>query len=456
MQAAKETEPQRTTYESQRKMKLYERDNELKQLQEIQEAAEHQAQMVIITGCRRIGKTQLVLQATKGRPAIYFHIARKAEPILCRELAEQASKVLDSLQLPDETADFRSLFKAIMAASKDKSFTLIIDGIQEFATINQGIYADLQSIWARNKERSRLCLLLLGTDSAQTTRLFEGNHAPLHGLVTHHIQLHPYTTTTLKKLLRKASPTYTYEDLLALYTLTGGIPKYIHSLLNAGATTPKAMIQHICQEDSPFLTEGKQLLIEDFGKEYTIYFSILTCIANGIFSRSFIEEYIQKEIGGYLTRLETDFHLIQKQTPLFTKSGSKNVRYAIADNFLRFWFRFIYRNIHLTETQQYRTLRNAILAEFRSYYSQTLYIYHRQLLMEDARYDTIGGWWDQHGDNDIDILALDTKNHQALIADVRRRITSADRQALIRKASTLHEFLEGYQIDYQLLGTDNL
>lgn len=436
-------------------MEFHERDNEMQQMKEIQETALNQAQITVVTGRRRSGRTQFVLNATKGRTTLYFFIARKAESLLCHEFVEEVNATLDN-PLIGEINDFRTLFKSLMAASKEQPFNLIIDEFQEFNTINQNIFTDLQNIWDRNKDRSRLCLFLLGTDSAQTTRIFEGNHAPLAGRVNNHIVLHPYSSATLKGLLAEASPEYTPKDLLALYTFTGGVPKYVHTLLNAGATTAEGIIDFVCRENSPYLSEGKQLLIEDFGKEYTIYFSILTCIANDITSRSYIEEYIQKEIGGYLTRLETDFHLIKKLTPLFSKSGSKNVRYNIVDNFLRFWFRFIYSNVNLVETGRFDALRKIILADFDNYATQCLKIYHNQLLRESERFSCIGGWWDHRGDNDIDLVALDEEGKQALVAEVSRNSADIDLHALAAKAAVLHDALDGYQIEYKSFGLDEM
>jgi len=436
-------------------MEFYERDTEMQQLKDIQEAAQNQAQITVVTGRRRSGRTQFVLKATEGRPTLYFFIARKAESLLCHEFAEEVQRTL-STPIPGEINDFRTLFKSLMAASKEQPFNLIIDEFQEFNTINQNIFTDLQNIWDRNKDRSRLCLFLLGTDSAQTTRIFDGNHAPLAGRVSHHIQLHTYSSGTLKELLAKASPDYTPQDLLALYTFTGGVPKYVHTLLEAGAVTAEKIIGFVCRENSPYLNEGKQLLIEDFGKEYTIYFSILTCIANDITSRSYIEEYIQKEIGGYLTRLETDFHLIKKLTPLFSKSGSKNVRYSIVDNFLRFWFRFIYSNVNLVETGRFSELHDVILQDFETYAGQCLKIYHQQLFRESGRFSCIGGWWDHRGDNDIDLVVLDEEGKQAVVAEVRPDSRDTDLHALAAKAAVLHEALEGYQVEYKALGLEEM
>lgn len=436
-------------------MKFYEREEALQQLKEIQAAAAKTAQMTFVTGRHRIGKTQLVLRATEGTPTLYFFIARKAESLLCHEFAVEVERVLG---LPDmsEVNDFRTLFKALMATSKERTFNVVIDEFQEFNTINANIFTDLQSLWDRNKDRSHLCLFLLGNSNAQTTRIFEGNHAPLAGRVTNVIRLRPFTTQTLKEILAEARPDYTPEDLLAFYTFTGGVPKYTAGLVAAGALNAEAILDLVCRQDSPYLSEGKQLLIEDFGKEYTIYFSILTCIANGITSRSYIEEYIQKEIGGYLTRLETDFHLIRKLTPLFSKSGAKNVRYTIVDNFLRFWFRFIYSHADLVERGRYDELRAAIATDFPAYSSQCLHNWFWQRFAESGEFSLIGGWWDHRGENDIDLIGLVETEKRAVVAGIAQQSGDIDPHALAQKVGGLNGALESYQVTYRAYGLDNL
>lgn len=436
-------------------MKFYEREKELQQLKDIQQASADAAQMTVVTGRHRSGKTQLVLSATADVPTLYFFIARKAESLLCHEFAVEVSRVLGLADM-SEVNDFRTLFKNLMAASKEQRFNVIIDEFQEFNTINANIFTDLQSLWDRNKDRSRICLFLLGSDTAQATRIFDGNHAPLAGRVTNVIHLEPYSSEVLKSILAEHSPKYTPEDLLAFYTFTGGVPKYVESLVKAGALTADKMIDLVCSEGSPFISEGKQLLIEDFGKEYTIYFSILTCIANDITSRSYIEEYIQKEIGGYLTRLETDFHLIRKLTPLFSKSGSKNVRYTIVDNFLRFWFRFIYSHADLVERGMYDELRGIVKSDFESYSNLCLLNWHRLRFIESQEFSLIGGWWDHRGENDIDLVGMDEEAKRAVIAGIARKSSDIDPHTLAQKAVVLHDALEGYQVEYRAYGLDEL
>ena len=127
----------------------------------------------------------------------------------------------------------------------------------------------------------------------------------------------PFTPAVLKEILTEYHPGHTAEDLLALYSFTGGVAKYVQLLVDAGATTKSAMLDHIIKADSIFLGEGKAILIEEFGKDYGVYFSILSAIARGKTSRSEIENVVGREIGGYLTKLENEYEVIaEKAAPL--------------------------------------------------------------------------------------------------------------------------------------------
>ena len=83
--------------------------------------------------------------------------------------------------------------------------------------------------------------------------------------------------------------------------------------MDAGAYTLETMLDYIVKEDSTFIPEGKNMLIEEFGKEYTNYFTILSAIARGENTRAKIEAVVKREVGGYLTKLEGDYGLISKR-----------------------------------------------------------------------------------------------------------------------------------------------
>jgi len=100
---------------------------------------------------------------------------------------------------------------------------------------------------------------------------------PLYGRCDSIIKLKPFTTSVIKQILADYYPDHTNDDLLALYTFTGGVPKYIELLLDKGCHTMETMVDCIIQENSIFIKEGNLLLIQEFGKKYGNYFAILFC-----------------------------------------------------------------------------------------------------------------------------------------------------------------------------------
>src|SRR5690606_40165260 len=149
-------------------------------------------------------------------------------------------------------------------------------------------------------------LILFGSVYPLMKRIFEGSKEPLFGRATQRIHLQPFDIVTLKEILKDYHPQYTNEDLLAFYLFTGGVAKYVELLVQAEAFTFEAMLNEIMSENSLFLEEGKNVLIDEFGKDYGNYFSILSLIASGKTSRVEIESIMEIQTGGFLERLENE------------------------------------------------------------------------------------------------------------------------------------------------------
>jgi AAA+ ATPase superfamily predicted ATPase len=436
-------------------MKFYNRTKELEELELIRQQSIEHSQMTFIIGRRRIGKTKLILQSTKDQPVVYFFTARKAEPLLCRDFTEEIATTLN-IPFVGEVYNFSALFKMLIQYSQNHPFNLIIDEFQEFWNINPSVYSDMQNIWDQYKDVSHLNLILSGSIYSLMHKIFENNKGPLYGRANHKFVLRPFSPYVLKDILNDYHPNYSNEDLLALYAFTGGVPKYVELLMDNKAFTYRKMIDFMLRENSIFINEGKNILIEEFGKEYTRYFSILSCIAAGFTTRSQIESYLQQEIGGYLTRLEGDFNLIGKKTPLFSKSLTKNVHYNIKDHFLRFWFRFIYKYQRFIESGAIEQLKELIDRDYPTYSGVVLECYFFDKFKETHAYTTLGSYWDRKGENEIDLIALDELNKKALVAEIKRQKNKINLSALQRKATVLNESLAGYQVSFAGLSLEDM
>ncbi len=439
-------------------MKFYNREKEIVQLNHIRESAKQQAQMTVLIGRRRVGKTQLLLESSKDEDSLYFFVARKSEVLLCQDFVREVEQKL-GVPILGEVKNFAQLFEYLMQLSQQRHFTLIIDEFQDFSTINTSVFSEIQRIWDLYHTTSKLNLIFCGSVYTLMKRIFQGAKEPLFGRASHILYIKPFKTKVLSDILKDYNSTYTSEDLLALYTFTGGVPKYIQLLLDSGAITKAKMLNYILREESLFLTEGRNLLITEFGKEYSVYFSILATIAEGKTSRNEIENLLNREVGGYLTRLEKEYNLIQKQQPLLTKSRTKQVRYEITDPFLRFWFLFVYKYSYLIEIGNFSELQTIVERDYTTFSGWSLENYFKQQLKEQQKYSRIGSFWDRKGENEIDLITINDEDKIIQFFEVKRQEKKINKDILMQKAQaflSLHKELKSYKLDYKGLSLKDM
>ena len=429
-------------------MKFYDRIKEMEALERSRRQSEKSAVFTVMVGRRRIGKTSLLLESVKGQRYLYLFVSRKSEPMLCAQFQKEAQEAL-GLEIFGNIIRFRDLFEQLLIYAAKENYTLIIDEFQEFDNINSAIFSEIQDLWDRYKEKARINFIACGSIYSMMMKIFENKKEPLFGRRTSKIVLQPFTVSMIKEILGDFNPKYTSEDLLCLYMLTGGIPKYVSLLMEAGAVDRGKMLDMVVSPDSPFLDEGRDLLISEFGKEYGTYFSILQLIASGKTTQSEIDSIIGKNTGAWLANLEREYSLIVRNKPVFSKPESRKARWSIADNYLRFWFRFIYPNQSMIEMGKYDLLRESIDRDYEQYSGVVLERYFREKIIENERITSIGGFWDSKGENEIDIVALNDLDKTALISEVKRNPKKMDLNRLVIKANTLGKELSEYKKEFK-------
>lgn len=429
-------------------MKFYNREQELSLLSSIKMRSHQVAQLTFMVGRRRIGKTSLLKKAYTQTTCLYFFVAKKKESLLCAEFLEVIKQKLN-IPIFGTLNTFRDLFGLLMEVSKKQPFTLIIDEFQEFSSINSSIYSDMQNIWDSEKAESKINLIACGSVYTMMTRIFENSKEPLFSRATQRIHLKAFTIDTLREVIKDYAPTYSNEDLLAFYLFSGGVAKYVELLVQANAFTLTAIIDVVVAENSLFLEEGKNVLIDEFGKEYGNYFSILSLIASGKTSRTEIESIMEMQTGGFLDRLENEYGLIRKVRPILAKPNSRSVKYIIEDNFLKFWFRFIYKYRSAVEIGNLEYIKEIIKRDYTTYSGKILEQYFTEKLINTKQYNKIGSYWERNNQNEIDIVAMNEVEKRVLFAEVKRNQDKINIEKLIEKSQSLLPKFKGYQIDYQ-------
>jgi len=427
-------------------MKFYNRENELKKLKQIEDLSKTSAKMSVIVGRRRIGKTSLIKKALKKK--IYFFVSKKNETLLCEEFINIISDTL-GIKILGEFKKFALLFEYFLELSTQQHFTLVIDEFQEFLYINNTIYSDMQNLWDSYKANSKMNLVLSGSIYSLMKKIFEDKKEPLFNRADMKIHLKPFSVITLQEILQDNYSDCTNEDLLSFYTLTGGVAKYVELFVTFQAFTLERQLDLIFEENSLFLEEGKNLLVEEFGKEYTTYFSILSLIALGKTARAEIENILQKDVGGYLDRLEKEYSIIKRVKPIFAKEGGRVLKYEIEDNFFRFWFRFIYKYKSAIEIENYEYVKRIVQRDFSTFSGKALEKYFIQKLQLTHQYSTIGSHWERGNKNEIDIVAVDDENKKILIAEVKINPKKISIEKLKEKAKKLEQKFINYEFEYK-------
>ena len=334
---------------------------------------------------------------------MYFLATQRSEKDLCAILQEEANKIVQPPILG--TAErFAQLLEAIMAYAANTPMTLVIDEFQEFDKIDKGIFGEMQGVWDRWHKKSRLNLVVCGSVNRLMTKIFFDDSQPLYGRNTGKLSIAPFPVSLLKSVMSEHNANYSRRDLLALWTLTGGIARYVELFVDSKALTRKKMLDNVFSLSSAYIDEGRVILSDEFGKEYGVYFSILSAISAGRTSFAEIKNIVGTDIGGQLTKLEATYAFISKKQPVFDKATNKNCLYQVDDCFVRFWFRFVYKYMHLIEQKKLRLLEDVVERDLDAFSGLALEQYFKAKFLEEGKYTRIGSWWDRKGENEIDLV----------------------------------------------------
>ena len=441
-------------------MRFFDRNTEFEKLGEIEDLSHEVAQFTIITGRRRIGKTEMVKKFYENKTMLYFFVARKAEADLCDIFIDEMRVKLNIPMMDSKGMSFAAVFKFIMELSLTQHITLFIDEFQDFYRVNPSIYSDMQNIWDNYKNKARINLIVAGSVNTLMNKIFKNKKEPLFGRQTGTMHVRPFRPSVMKEIMSEYCPGYKKADLLALYTLTGGVAKYVELFIDRKKFTEKKMLDMYFERDSYFLPEGKNMLVDEFGKDYGIYFSILTLIAQGRNTRSELENALNiKELSGYLKNLTEEYGLISKMQPIYEKTTNKNVHYTIDDQFLKFWFRFVYKYTHVIEAGGNERLKTIAERDFTTVSGKSLESYFHEVLKETGCYTRLGYWHDRRGENEIDIVAEDEVDNKIEFIEVKRQSKNFDEEVLKTKSESFMKAVgafNGYEINYRGLSIEDM
>ena len=423
-------------------MKFYGRTEEIALLRKAREVSRCFSQFTVVTGRRRVGKTEVIKQALNdGRDDFaYLLITKQAEKTLCRDIQRDLESTIGGrVTIHGQCDRVIDIVRELFAEAERGPLTVVIDELQEMDKINPSFFGALQGLWDEYHNRSHLNLVVSGSVNRLMNKIFFSYGEPLYGRNTGHLKIAPFPVKVLKEIFADFKPDYTKEDLLALWAFTGGVARYVELLMTAGAFTRTEMIKAIFGRLTAFLEEGKIVLLEEFGADYSTYFSILSSIAAGHTKFAEIANDLGVEVGAYLANLNEKYELISRVRPYLDKEKSKNSVYRIEDCFFRFWFRFVFKYQSMITLNRHEQLQELVGREFSAFCGYALERYFHWKMVCESTCTNMGGWWDRKGENEIDIICEDELKGKIDFYEVKMDESRFDRKALEAKAEAFFE-----------------
>lgn len=369
------------------------REKELQKLSERYQS--HEMECIIIYGRRRVGKTALINEFCKNKPAIYF-------PALNSNSSDNLtalSQAIHSYYHPDTItapvyASYDDALREITKIAKRKRTILVIDEFPFLAKSEPSISSRLQHLLDNEWKDSKLFLILCGSSMSYMEKEVLSEKSPLFGRRTAQIKLQPMNYLDTAKFHPELSP----EDNALIYGITGGIPHYINKL-NVNGSIKEALIRNYF-EPSAYLFEEPGNLLKQELREPALYNSIITSIANGASKISEIAEKSKIEpavCSKYLKILE-ELEIVKKIEPVVDKNAKKKI-YRITDNFFRFWYRFIPKNMMVISSGNIERMFDMVIQSYIPEYMGLVFeeICRQYLIshMENLPFflSELGEWW---------------------------------------------------------------
>jgi uncharacterized protein len=371
----------------------------------------NRAELVIVYGRRRIGKTELLRKAFGKGGAIYFVADLGADQDQRRRFSEAVNLSYPNPLLQAATPPgWDPLLRYIISLAEKDRTVLVLDEFPYLCSSDPALPSVLQRIWDEVGKGSKLFLILCGSFISFMEREVLGHKSPLYGRRTGQLLVHPLLLRTLKDFFHGYSP----EERITAYAILGGVPAYLIQF--SDKLSIRQNIEKQILKPTAFLHDEVRFILMEELRDPKHYLSILQSIAfgntrmNDIVQRTGIE---RGPVSKYLSVLQ-DLRLIERETPSTERHPEKSRKgiYRLSDNFFRFWFRFVlpYRS-RLVEGGERKVLDEEILPHLDNFIGQVFDKICIEILRDlvkekkiDLSYDRVGRWW--NGNEEIDLVAV--------------------------------------------------
>jgi hypothetical protein len=399
------------------------RTEEMTILNGLYQKTDTQAQLLVLYGKRRVGKTELIRHFYQGKPHIYYLASRGSAKDQLRTLTEVITNYFGDPLGRDAFPDWRHLFDylgAKLRASKER-LVLVIDEFPYLAESEAAMSSYFQYGWDEQLENTNIFLVIMGSSISMIYKHVLTKKAPLYGRRTGQLLLEPFSFHESRNFFQ----TTDFEKLFSFYAVLGGMPAYLREFDDS-----KTVLENIRDKiltRAAFLNLEPELLLSDDFNEPRTYLTILKAIGLGQTRYSELLNttgLANNELPIYLKTL-IELRLVKKEIPITEDmpEKSKKSNYSLSDNFLRFYFSYVFPNASLVESRAFTVLfeknKELLIRLIAKSYEETTAELVREAIHTQALppFYRLGRWWNKN--TEIDLVCLNDENNSILFVETK-------------------------------------
>lgn len=432
-----------------------------RELESLENEYERDGGFVVIYGRRRVGKTTLIKEFLKGKKSFYFLATEEIESQSMKRLSGVIARVTgNSLIQKAVFEDWIDLFQLIADYEPHEKKVLVIDEFPYLVKVNPAFPSILQNAWDELLRDSNVMLILSGSFIGMMQKHALSYDSPLYGRRTSQIRLMPLLFNDVYK-----AGNLPFDRAVEQYAVTGGVPKYLE-FFDDKRPLPE-QIKNIILSKSGFLYEEPFFLLKSESVTAVNYFSAIKVIADGNHKLGKIAGVLGQDSSSLTPYLSTLIELgfIEKRTPITEKNPEKSRKglYFISDNFIRFWFRYVYPFKGELEMDNPQIVMDELDKDFKEKFTAFAYEDICREIFAELCSDglisfvpsDIGSYWlnDVSSDTEIDVMAVDNKNKQIFAGECKYHEKPVDAPvyfSLVEKVTNSGEIRKSFS-DYNVI-----
>lgn len=374
------------------------RESELARLRDCYESED--AEMIVIFGRRRLGKTELVRQSLSGRDnVVTYQATETTRQVHLDEFVDLASGSFPGV------SRIKPEWESLLGYLAEQDAVIVLDEFPYLIDADESLPSVIQRLWDHELQDTAATLILVGSSISMMEEATLLGNSPLYGRFTEKLDLRQFDFGAAREFFPTS---YTPEEQVFAWGVFGGTPYYLD-----GAELARdlgTVIQRSLLAQQGFLHNEPEYVLRTELTEPNRYFAILKAIAAGNATSNEIAQAVGidgKQISTYTKKLER-LRLVEREVPVTEdKTKSRRGRYRILDPLFRFWFRFVYgyedRYDRLGENA-YEAIIEPELADFVSHEFETLCQTALHNLYPDELFTDVGRWW--YKEHEVDVVGF--------------------------------------------------